>query len=71
MNLNLIIKLEVMIITYYAVESYALIVVLYMDLRYGIQMISIGISYGNVITSLTERNALHLLLMNKQLKMPF
>ena len=59
-----------MVIMYYAVESYALIVVLYMDLRYGIQMISIGMSYGNVITSLTELNALLLLLMKKQLKMP-
>ena len=59
-----------MVITYYAVESYVLIVVLYMDLRYGIQMTYIGMSYGNVITSLTELNALLLLLMKKQLKMP-
>jgi hypothetical protein len=59
-----------MVITYYAVESYVLIVVLYMDLRYGIQMISIGMSYGNAIISLMELNALLLLLMKKQLKTP-
>lgn len=63
-------KLEVMEITYYVVELYVLIVVLYTDLRYGIQMISICMSYGNVITNLTELNALLLLSMKKQLKLP-
>ena len=68
LNLNLIIKLKVIVITYCSVESYVLIVDLYMDLRYGIQMISIGMSYRNVRINLTELNAQLLLLMKKQLK---
>ena len=68
LNLNLIIKLKVIVITYCSVESYVLIVDLYMDLRYVIQMISMGISYSNVIINLTELNAQLLLLMKKQLK---
>lgn len=62
-------QVRVVAITYYVVESYVLIVDLYMDLRYGIQMISIGMWYGNVIINLMELNALLLLLMKKQLKM--